>query len=383
MKVAILGPSTSALEIAQKLHELGASVRLYWGPDRSSPALAALREANVIVPHPWARVTKRFLLPGATPPSKNRFSDLFRVVHLVDPKPIIERGMAEQPEVYEKMSEDFLSSLTGQLEMFEDVDVVIDAAARVPRMSMGPGGVAVGESKLREGSHVVMQGQTNLREWVGQVREVAIVGAGEQACHALLQLKDWLDAHVNNRVFVITAETTPFDKPSSEMQAFLTHEATLHAKELELHKVSDAAWLELDDFIQAKKPRPEIPIPRFVVFSGHVVTAADQLVDQSRTFLTCETMPWIKGEMHPENNGLDLKTIGVDKVIVATGTRRSWERFQGLDLLAASDGKDSRSPDGSHPEVGFFTLPAEDASERQLQIIHQLQKLFSRAEGSV
>ena len=378
MKVAVLGPSLAALQITKKLHELGASVRLFWGPGEVTAELEQLRTANVVNFHPWARVTKRFLLPGQIPSEKTRFADLFRVSYQVDPNPIIEKSKSEQPEIYEKMTEDFLSSLTGQLEMFEDVDVIIDASPALPLMTMGPGGMAVGESKLRAGTHFVMHEGAPVQEWLGDSREIALIGAGRLGQAALLSLASWLE-QPGHRVFVITTESLPFQKVNPEMQNLLQREAQVHQQELQEYAKKDAEWLGLDDFIQAKKPRPEIPIPRMVVFSAHAVTAADQLVDKTRTFLTCETLPWEQGQMHPENNGLELKTIGVDKVIVATGTRRRWENFQGLDLIPSSDGKDARSPDGTHPEVGFYTLgDREPSSARQLEIINSLQKLFSR-----
>lgn len=379
MKVAILGPSLPALSIATQLHELGASVRLFWPGDRALPGVQALAEAQVVVPHPWVRVTKRFALPGVLPAGKSRFNDLFRVAYQVDPTPIIEKGKLEQPDVYEKMSEDFLSSLTGKLEMFEDVDVVIDASPLVARKTMGPGGAAVGEHKLREGTTFVMEGESPAN-WVNEAHEIALIGAGESAQEALLSLKDWLN-QAGHRVFVITAETRPFQKVRDTFRKFLTHENALQQSEIQKQQVLEAEWLELDDFIKAKKPRPEVPIPRLVVFSGHVVTAADQLVDKTRTFLTCETLPWAEGEVHPENNGVPLKTIGVDKVIVASGHKRAWERFEGLDLQPSADQKDSRSKDGSHTEVGFYTL-GETGDERQSQILISLSKLFSRVEGS-
>lgn len=379
MKVAVLGPSPAARQIAQKLHELGASVRLFWpSTEGYTPELAALQQDGVLVGHPWLRVTKRLLLPGQRPGTQSRFVDLFRVTYQVDPTPIIEKGKAEQPEVYEKMTEDFLASLTGKLEMFEDVDVVIDAAPGVLRGTMGPGGLAVGEAKLREGSHLVLGPGVDLDSWIGDAREVAVIGAGHWGQEALLQLEAWL-ALPGHRLFVVTSEVRPYQTEiSAALERLLKREAHHQEQELRTFMEREREWQELDDFVKAKKPRPELPIPRLVVFSGHVVTAADELVDKSRTFLTCETIPWAPGEVQPENNGVELKTIGVDRVLVATGTRRAWERFQGLDLLASADGKDARSEDGSHPEVGFYTLTAHGSAARQLSIIQSLEKLFSR-----
>lgn len=379
MKVAILGPSLSALEMTLKLHELGASVRLFWTGESYKQELTTLASEGVVVKHPWLRVTKRFLLPGQQPKTGTRFSDLFRVTFQVDPTPIVEKSKIEQPELYEKMSEDFLTSLSGKLEMFEDFDVVIDASPRVPRESMGPGGQAVGESKLRTDTVMVMRPEADIASWVKDSQEVAIIGAGRFAQEAILKLQSWLNGNENRRAFVVTTETEPFKNTSAEFQKFISSENALQQEALKQHSMNDQAWLELDDFVKAKKPRPEIPIPRLVIFSGHVLTAIDQLVDKTRTFLTCETLPWEQGKVQPENNGVELKTVGVDKLIVATGTRIPMERFQGLDLLFSSDQKNPRSHDGTHPEIGFFSLGQEGSSEQQLGIINSLTKLFTRA----
>lgn len=378
MKVAILGPSTSALEMTSKLQELGASVRLFWSGESNKEKISKLKTDGLVISHPWLRVTKRFLLPGQLPTTGTRFSDLFRVTYQVDPASMIEKSKVEQPELYEKMSEDFLTSLSGKLEMFEDFDVVIDASPRIARETMGPGGAAVGEPKLRPGSFLVMRESTDIASWVGEAQEVAIIGSGHFACEAILGLKSWLNGNDGRRAFVVTAETNPFENAQEELKKFIKDENQIQQEALRQHALKDQEWLELDDFIKVKKPRPEIPIPRLVVFSGHVLTATDQLVDKSRTFLTCETLPWARGQVQPENNEVELKTVGVDKLIAATGTRIPVERFQGLDLQFSSNQKQSRSSDGSHPEIGFFTLGADGDSNLQLSIVSSLTKLFSR-----
>jgi len=46
------------------------------------------------------------------------------------------------------------------------------------------------------------------------------------------------------------------------------------------------------------------------------VTAIDELVDRKRMFVTLERPEFRQGKKHPENNILDLKTIGADHVLV-------------------------------------------------------------------
>ena len=343
----------------------------------------------MLIPAPWVQVTKRFLLPGQKPAGKSRFADLFRVSFRVNPEPMIQQGMSEQPEVYQRLSDEFMASLKGQLEMFEDVDVVIDAARAEARREFGPGGPAIGESRLRPGSWA--HGADNLAwgEWSREANEIALVGDGEQAASVLTALSGWW-RQGHTRLFLVCAGARPFEKflaedcgPLSAGVHTLLHEAQReHEGQLQKWEAALAEWQQLDDFVQAKKPRPEQPIARMVVFSGHMLTAVDQLVDKTRTFLTLETSPFVVGEVQPENNQLELKTIGVDRLIGATGTRRAWQRFHGLDLRASADQKDALAADGSHPEVGFFTLGDKDRPERRSLILAQLQKLFSPAGGA-
>ncbi len=82
-------------------------------------------------------------------------------------------------------------------------------------------------------------------------------------------------------------------------------------------------WQELDDFIQAKKPKPVEPIPRLVFFSGHNATAVDQLIDKQRIFLTLEKPDFREGLVQIDNNQLELKTIGVDTIFVAARPQTS------------------------------------------------------------
>ena len=81
-------------------------------------------------------------------------------------------------------------------------------------------------------------------------------------------------------------------------------------------------WQELDDFVQAKKPKPVEPIPRLVYFSGHNATAVDQLIDKRRLFLTLEKPDFREGHKQSDNNALELKTIGVDRILVATNLQK-------------------------------------------------------------
>jgi len=87
-------------------------------------------------------------------------------------------------------------------------------------------------------------------------------------------------------------------------------------QEIEVFTKKLRDWQELDDFVQVKIPRPSEPIPRLNFFSGHNVTAIDELIDRKRMFLTLEKPEFRNGKKHPENNNVELKTVGVDQILI-------------------------------------------------------------------
>lgn len=382
MKVAVLGPSDAAREITRELINLGASVRLFWRPELHTEELIEWHRQDILIAAPWTKVTKRFLPAGVTPQDKTRFLDLFRVSFQVNPEAMINQGLVDQPEVYQKLSDEFMASLKSQLEMFEDVDVVIDASELKTRRTLGPGGPAVGESRLRPGTFAFAKDESDWSRWVHESQEVAVVGDGKEAAEILCSLKTWWSKK-SKRIFLVSASENPFSQFMKEnhgelnrdLHSFLKSAQDEHQEALQGWEKNLAEWQELDDFVRAKKPKPEMPIPRLVIFSAHMLTGVDQLVDKSRSFLTLETIPWLTGQVQPENNQMELKTIGVDLIIGATGTTRDWSKFHGLDLLASSDGKYARVKNGSHPEMGFFTLG--ESLSAQEDILTELNKLFS------
>ncbi|MBY0515301.1 MAG: hypothetical protein K2P81_00225 [Bacteriovoracaceae bacterium] len=384
MKIAVLGPSNAALMMTRDLLSLGASVRLFWEGVLGGEELLKLHQEGVLINSPWQQVTKRFLLAGQKPADQTRFADLFRVSYLINPEPIIEQSQSSQPEVYEKLTQEFMASLKRQLEMFEDVDVVIDASPCVPRRELGPGGPAIGENRLRPGTVAYGDEQANWSDWAGEAQEIAVIGDGLQAAKIIVGLQKWFQEK-KGRIFHISLSPIPFKDFFTEdhgpinnaLNDFLiTAQAEVKA-ENEKFLVQLEEWSELDDFVKVKKPKPEQPIPRYVVFSGHVVSAVDQLVDKSRSFLTIETSPFAQGQVQVENNELELKTIGVDRLIGATGTRRPWDKFYSLDLQTHPNGKDALDSMGIHREIGFFTIGHIDSAQKRERMITELKKLFS------
>ena len=132
-------------------------------------------------------------------------------------------------------------------------------------------------------------------------------------------------------------------------------------------------WQSLDDFVQAKIQKPVEPIPRLVFFSGHNATAVDQLIDKRRLFLTLEKPDFRDGLRQPENNPLELKTIGADRILVANKMMKPK-----MDVHLALN------------EVGYFecelNLPNISGAwkqdlERLKGIEYEIFKLFSPADA--
>lgn len=52
------------------------------------------------------------------------------------------------------------------------------------------------------------------------------------------------------------------------------------------------------------------------------MTAVDQLIDKKRLFLTLEKPDFREGHKQPDNNVIELKTIGADKILVLSGSQK-------------------------------------------------------------
>lgn len=371
MKLAIIGSSPIALEAALCFHSHGASLTWYrggeedfyelfpsaafkpsdfiselglgylkqlgrdfkpksfnwdeWWREYAAPLAQYLASEQKVRSEEVISVTKRFLAPEENIAGKSRFYDLFRVIFLVDPQKFIQEQKESDPEKYQKLSQELVGSLQSTIEMFEDFDLVIDARFANRPSSIALSGRALGEKrlsgdKLIQGLAVLRETKKNLQQH--DVREIALIGSETLAAEVLLQMDEWLK-DPRNRLFLITHEEEPFTHFLTNARGEVMHKvrALLHTVEERLEKDFDSfhqalrEWQQLDDFVRAKKPRPAEPIPQVNFFSGHNVTAIDELIDRQRLFLTLEKPEFREGKKHPENNRVELKTIGVDRVI--------------------------------------------------------------------
>ena len=374
MKIAILGRSPLALEAALRFHLHGAALTWYvgsddlslfssgeWSPENFSSDLgrAVLKEmdreyhcevfnwshwiTNYEAPlmkylklHQEIRtdevisVTKRFLAPCEQIEGRSRFLDLFRVIYQINPKDFIEEQKETSPETYQRLTDEFIQSLTKTIEMYQDFDLVVDLRNDLSKSSAAVSGRALGEGresdKVYYGLNSLVAAKT--MDPTPELREIALIGSDSLAAETLLSLEHWLK-DPRSRMFIVTTEENPFSaflsvansktkERLNQLFDFINQEfeAEINGFTKKLHE-----WQELDDFVQVKIPKPVEPIPRLNFFSGHNVTAIDELIDKKRMFLTLERPEFRFGKKHPENNQLDLKTIGADRILVTHAKR--------------------------------------------------------------
>ena len=374
MKLAILGSSPLALEAALRFHLHGASLTWFnfhepgvesyfqskllassyvteqglnllrdrgmpytprstfsfshWVDDYLKPLSDILAVEQKLRPHEVVSITKKFLAPGEEIYGKSRFTDLFRIIFQVNPQEFIKEQETTNPETFERLSKELIDSLQTNLEMYEDFDLVLDLRKSTCVKSLSVTGRALGESRiakehLKYGLETLILAQEINKDAQG-VREIGLIGSGALAAEIVCKLTDWLGDE-RSRLFLVSEESYPFQKFFEEgeatsvasLKAVLTNMDNEFENEVNTFHSKLREWQELDDFVQVKIQKPVEPIPRLVFFSGHNATAIDQLIDKRRLFLTLEKPDFREGNKQPENNSLELKTIGVDRILVA------------------------------------------------------------------
>ena len=425
MKIAILGHSPLALETALRFHLHGAALTWYidqddlslfessafpenhytsdlghsvlkelgqkyapgtfswktWSEKYERPLIDYLRAHQEIKTDEVISVTKRFLAPGEVIPGRSRFLDLFRVIYRVNPKDFIEDQKETNPETYQRLTEEFINSLASTIEMYQDYDLVVDLRNDFSRASMAAGGRALGEGRASDKVVYGLPALARARDLKPspELREMVLVGSDSLAAEMILALEEWL-LEPRSRLFIVSTEEDPFEgflaqankqtsKKIHDLFNKLEHE---FQEEINTFTQKLREWQELDDFVQVKIPRPSEPIPRLVYFSGHNVTAVDELIDRKRMFVTIEKPEFRSGKKQPENNHLDLKTIGVDFILVAHAKKN----FSIVEV--------------DHGEPGFFSITPsrpniESGWEQDLLKVEGIEdeifKLFTPADA--
>lgn len=425
MKIAILGSSPVALEAALRFHLHGAAFTWFvdqddfrhftspkfaahsftsdlgmgvlkeidqsyspevfswgeWYDKYQAPLVSYLKAQQEVRFDEVVSITKRFLKHGEEIPGRSRFLDLFRVIYKVNPKDFIEGQKESNPEMYQRLTEEFINSLAGSIEMYQDYDLILDLRSDLGKASIAASGRALGESRATD---KVSYGLNTLKKAseikpTPDFRELILVGSDSYAAEVLIALTDWIK-EIRSRLFIATTEEEPFKEffekahPDTvkKLHDLFAHIEAEFEGEINIFTKKLHEWQELDDFVQVKIPKPVEPIPRLNYFSGHNVSAIDELIDKKRMFVTLEKPEFRTGKKHPENNFVELKTIGVDHILVAH-TKRD-DSFVQLD----------------NEEKGYFSLIPErlnvkSAWETDLKKLEGIEdevfKLFSPADS--
>ncbi len=370
MKLAILGNSPIALEAALRFHLHGAAFTWYmdtddlslfsspeyssgsftsdlgqsilkelglkytppefswdeWVANYKNPIVSYLKAHQEIRNDEVVSISKRFLAPGETINNRSRFLDLFRVIYKINPKDFIEEQKETNPETYQRLTEEFVRSLASSIEMYQDYDLVLDLRNDLSDASISISGRALGEGRKSQKVLYALEALKTAKTLKPSpdVRELALIGADSLAGEILLALEEWIK-EPRSRLFIISHEASPFtnflenanSSTSGKLQQLFSDIDQGFESDVNTFTRKLREWQELDDFVQVKIPRPTEPIPRINFFSGHNVSAVDELIDRNRMFLTLEKPEFRAGDKHPENNLPDLKTLGVDYVLVA------------------------------------------------------------------
>lgn len=354
-----------------------------WYSQYLNPLTDVLKSTQEIKPYKVLSITKRFLIPDEVPQNSSRFYDLFRIIYQLNPSQFVEKHKESDPEMYTRLSTEMMESLQSTLEMYDDFDLVLDLRRPREPLSINETGRAMGESRVSR--EQVSKGLSILSELPSlmqnkEIREMILIGSTELAIEVMVGLRDWIH-NPANRLFVATTESIPFEKILPALnptlrEAFENLMAEIQENweaETEIFHTKLREWQALDDFVQAKIPKPVEPIPQVNFFSGHNVSAIDQLIDRKRLFLTLEKPEFREGKWHPENNILGLKTLGVDHVLVATRLIKP-----SIELLDSEEkGYFSLIPSSSNFKDGW-----KKDSEILKGIENEIFKLFSPATSS-
>jgi hypothetical protein len=423
MKLAILGHSPFALEAALRFHLHGAAVTWYldqddftlfdsssftpdafssdigkgilqelnlrynpvafswneWSQSYEKPLMDYLRLHQEVKTDEVISVSKRFLASGEMIPGRSRFLDLFRIIYRVNPRDFIEEQKETNPDSYKRLTEEFVNSLASSIEMYQDYDLVLDLRSDLSRASAAASGRALGEGRVCDKVSYGLDALKTSKKLGAETREIALVGSDSLAAEIIISLSSWLKDPRSN-LFIMTTEEEPFEaflakadeRVKEKLQSIISSMQSEFEKEIENFTRKLREWQELDDFVQVKIPKPAEPIPRLNFFSGHNVTAIDELIDRRRMFVTLEKPEFRHGKKHPENNNLELKTVGVDHILVAH-TKKN------LSIIEID-----------HGEQGFFgptpsRLNISDAWEEDLSKLEGIEdevfKLFSPVDS--
>jgi hypothetical protein len=306
MKVAVITNSHKALSFLNYLVSLEAEVILF---SEIHFSLDSIKQ----IPHKIQWIQKKSLsLEDLS--SHERMKDEFRIVY---------EYLPEADLALSENNQEMIESLRKPLDFYVDVDgvVILTDENLIPCFSHPSGAPAMGEIKISKSEqlHYELPAEKIILPPQG---ELAVVGHSLKGRDGLKKILHWLSEDTSNarRVFWVTPQSSPWiDIEDAEI---LKLKEMIYSKfELKVSEFVQAhhKWLELDDFVKVKIPKPQEPIPQLVIFAAHHVSSFDTHINSSLLYVTLERNYFVQPTVQEENGHKDLKTIGVNQVYVFNG----------------------------------------------------------------
>ncbi len=324
MKIAVLSTNVLGIEFANYLSSIGADVVLFTSqPSELSPISADIK----IISDKILWVQKKSISKSEYL-ANDRMKDLFRIVFEIKP---------DFSTLDPNFSQDLATSLQKELDMFIDVDGVIDFEDNVfeynyTHPSHAP---ALGEIKYKNFpgiSYEPLAADINLPE----TGEIAVLGHSLNSTLSLMKIFQWLSysKEKERRVFWITHRSNPWDYIYDDrVLTFKEKFALAQEEKIKKFLLKNKSWMELEDYEKVKIIKPQEPIPELVIFAGHHTTAIDTLLNSSKVYLTLESSPLHPVTIQSDNALRELKTISVDQFFIFNGYKnaRSWNNYLAAD----------------------------------------------------
>jgi len=259
-------------------------------------------------------IQKSYLSENEIPENAtSRFSDSFRIFY--------EKNSVDESLYPENLSKEMQDSLRRPLEFYIDVDVVICCSRLINEMGLGHWGAPImGEDQWRK--NLLIKTQKNSNNFLDTtLNEIAFLGQSDEVLEMLLRSKDWLFLKRNEknekRIFWIFSELDITANSKKYLKELLTEvDIQLRLKSQKFH-LELKKWNELEDYEKVKIPKPDQPISSLVIFAGHEILSIDQLMGDSKVYLSLDLPKFRKPLIQLENSIPNLKTISVDELFYA------------------------------------------------------------------
>jgi len=354
MKVAICGSNPLACDIYDHLNSLGAAVSVY-----SCKGLRGQGEAFPIIAANSIQVQKRYLESNEIifyqGRERDRFYDLFRVIFSRTPEQLDEAAK----EKIAQMDQSLIDSLQGEIESFNDFDIVIITDEN--QLAVNTGRKFIGERYFSDSDKILRnQGALKKLESLDSdetLTNLVLTGELSKLREVVPKVRDWLFKKNENTLFLLSNNKDLDSSFGEDLKSAL--ESDFKVKQDEFYKKLEQ-WKAEPDYIRAKLPRPQEPREKVFLFEGFSIMAVDRLIDNDQVFLSIEKPHFRTVDKEQD----ELKTIACDLVLQFRDEQEKIEiKEKGLYLLT--------------------NQKCERPSERREIVEHlhaDLMKLFSKVE---